>query len=64
MTRIRRGNYIFVTWRGDHLPRRLHVYRDGRLIVKWNLETNAPIAGVADARVRWMIASLRREKLV
>ena len=36
--KIRRGGYVFFTWKGDHPPRHVHVYRDGRLIVKWDLE--------------------------
>jgi hypothetical protein len=36
--KIRRGNFIFVTWIGDHSPRHVHVYRDGKLVLKWNLD--------------------------
>lgn len=38
MGKIRRGNYIFVTWKGDHPPRHVQVYRDSKLIVKWDLK--------------------------
>ncbi len=38
MAKVRRGGYIFLTWIGDHTPRHVHVYRDGKLIVKWDLE--------------------------
>lgn len=37
MGKIRRGGYVFVTWKGDHAPRHVHVYRDGKLVVKWDL---------------------------
>ena len=43
MSKIRRGGYIFVTWKGDHSPRHVHVYRDGTLIVKWDLDGKKPI---------------------
>ena len=61
MGKIRRGNYVFITWKGDHGPRHVHVYRDGRLVVRWNLETDGPIKGAAAARIRGLIASLRAE---
>ncbi len=32
MGRIRRGNHVFLTWKGDHDPRHVHVYRDGKMI--------------------------------
>ena len=38
MGKIRRGNYVFVTWIGDHRPRHVHVYSDGKLIVTWDIE--------------------------
>ena len=27
-----------MTWIGDHSPRHVHVYRDGKLVAKWDLE--------------------------
>jgi hypothetical protein len=34
MGKIRRGGYVFLTWRGDHTPRHVHVYHDGKLVLK------------------------------
>ncbi len=39
MGKVRRGGYVFVTWKGDHAPRHVHVYRDGKLVVKRGLES-------------------------
>ncbi|MDZ7631543.1 MAG: hypothetical protein U5K74_09395 [Gemmatimonadaceae bacterium] len=61
MGKVRRGGYLFVTWIGDHPPRHVHVYRDGDLIVKWNLERHVPMVGRASARLRALIAALERE---
>lgn len=44
MGKIRRGGYIFVTWVGDHSPRHVHVYRDGKLVVKWDLMNRKPMS--------------------
>jgi hypothetical protein len=62
--RFRRGNYLFVTWKGDHGPRHVHVYRDGRLVVKWNLDDRVPMKGRPTARVLQLIAELETEGVV
>ncbi len=31
MSKIRRSGYVFLSWTGDHSPRHVHVYREGRL---------------------------------
>jgi hypothetical protein len=64
MGKIRRGNYLFVTWKGDHGPRHVHVYRDARLIVKWDLENGKPMKGHASARVIELIQELQAEELL
>lgn len=64
MSRIRRGGFIFVSWIGDHSPRHVHVYRDGRLIVKWDLEAWSPMEGAANARILRLLAELVEEELL
>lgn len=61
MGKLRRGGFIFVTWKGDHSPRHVHVYRDGRLVVKWNLEDQVAMKGEATDRVLRLIAELQEE---
>ncbi len=61
MPKVRRGGYIFIARRGDHPPRHVHVYRNGRLIVKWDLENEKPMKGKASARILELIAQLARE---
>lgn len=61
MGKVRRGGYVFVTWKGDHSPRHVHVYRDGVLIVKWDLELGQPMTGKVTRRVRILIEELERE---
>jgi hypothetical protein len=62
--RIRRGGYIFITWKSDHPPAHVHVYRDGRLVVKWDLENDVPMKGSAPAAVLRLIHALREEGLL
>jgi hypothetical protein len=62
VTRIRRGGYVFVTWAGDHPPRHVHVLRDGRLILKWNLEDSVAMQGTATRKLAALISQLEREE--
>jgi hypothetical protein len=55
MGKVRRGDYVFLTWKGDHTPRHVHVYRNGKLVVKWDLENWQPMKGKASARVLRLI---------
>lgn len=55
---------MFVTWVGDHPPRHVHVYRDGTLVVKWDIERWQPMKGEASARVRRLIQELVEEELI
>lgn len=64
MSKIRRGGYVFLRWKGDHAPRHVHVYRDGVLVVKWDLEADVPMQGRASARVLGLIRELRDEGLL
>jgi hypothetical protein len=61
MGKIRRGGFVFITWKGDHEPEHVHVYRDGRPIVKWDLEKDRAMRGRADRRLRRLIRELRAE---
>jgi hypothetical protein len=62
--KVRRGDYVFITWAGDHTPRHVHVYRKGQLVLKWDLENNLPMKGKTSARVLRLIEELRKEGLL
>jgi hypothetical protein len=62
--RITRENYFFVTWKGDHSPRHVHVFKDGKLIVKWDLENDLAMKGRATRRILRIIGELREEGLL
>ncbi|MEQ1894506.1 MAG: hypothetical protein ABL998_18355 [Planctomycetota bacterium] len=64
MVRIRRGNFLFLLWRGDHPPRHVHVYRDRKLVVVWDLEHWRPLRGTAPFQVMRLLIELRREGLL
>ena len=64
MGKIRRGNYVFFSWVSDHGPRHVHVYRDGKLIVKWDLDRGVAMKGKATGRILKLIDELQREGLL
>ena len=64
MSKIRRGGFIFVTWVGDHPPRHVHVYKDGRFIVKFDLERFKVIKGNISKLVLVHIKELVSEGLL
>jgi hypothetical protein len=61
MVKIRRNNYVFLTWIGDHSPRHVHVYKSSKLVVKWDLENWLPMKGKANRRLTQLIEELNRE---
>lgn len=64
MTKIRRGGYVFLAWKGDHYPRHVHVYRDGTLVLKWDLENRKPMVGSQTRKVLGLIRQLESEGLL
>jgi hypothetical protein len=64
MGKIRRGGYIFLSWKGDHGPRHVHVYRDGKLVVKWDLENDKAMVGRATSKILDLIRTLQKEGLL
>lgn len=64
MSKVRRGGYVFLTWKSDHTPRHVHVYRDGKLVLKWDLDNQTPMAGNPSSRVLDLIRQLDSEGLL
>jgi hypothetical protein len=64
MGKLHRGGYIFVWWLGDHAPKHVHVYRDRRLIVKWDLDNGKPMKGNASKQIIELIQELVKEGLI
>lgn len=61
MGKIRRGNYVFIRWIGDH-GNHMHVYKNDRLVLKWDLDKNEPIGDFhANRRLLKIISTLQQE---
>ena len=61
MGKLRRGGYIFLTWKGDHGPRHVHVFKDGKFIGKWDLDNRQAMEGKISKKIRAYIVELIRE---
>ena len=64
MGKVRRGNYVFIWWKGDHGPKHVHVYRGSNLVVKWDLEARTPMKGKPTARILELIRQLESEGIL
>lgn len=61
MGKVKRGGYIFVFRLGDHAPKHVHIFKEGREVAKWNLEASVLMKGKMNARLRRIIESLLKE---
>lgn len=61
MGKIKRGGFIFFTWKGDHDPRHVHVYDNGKLILKWDLDNHRVINGKMNRKLNKLIKKLATE---
>jgi len=64
MSKIRRGGYIFITYKGDHDPRHVHIYQDGEEIAKWNLENWVLMSGKVNKKIVKLLIQLVEEGLL
>lgn len=64
MSKVRRGGYVFIRWKGDHDPRHVHVFKDRKLVLKWDVENWVAIKGRPTRRLLGLLGALREEKLL
>jgi hypothetical protein len=50
-----------ISWVGDHDPKHVHVFKEGKQVVKWNIEAQVAIEGKATKKIKKLIAELLRE---
>ncbi len=53
-----------MTWAGDRGPAHVHVYRDGSLVVKFDLENRVAMKGRISGMILRLIENLEREDLL
>jgi len=64
MPRIRRGGYVFLTRESDHDPRHVHIFRDGREVLKWDLTDWKALEGTPHGRILSLLCQLRADGLL
>ena len=64
MGRIKRGGYLIEWWIGDHWPKHVHVYKDGREVTKIRIPEMIVLSGKANRRIRTIIRALIRERKI
>ncbi len=52
---------MFLAWKGDHSPRHVHVFRDEKLVVKWDLDHSRAMKGKSSKRIENLIRELVEE---
>jgi hypothetical protein len=60
MGKKRRGNFSYIWWKGDH-GRHVHVYRDGKFVVKWDIENWKAERGQPTRRIIRLLGELLSE---
>ena len=64
MGKVRRGGFVFLWWNGDHPPRHVHIYRDGKANVKSDLDNKKAMKGSPTKRIVDLIARLKSEGML
>jgi hypothetical protein len=64
VSKVQRGGYVFLAWKRDHSPRHVHVFRNGALVLKWDLENGRPMYGAPAPKVLRLIRDLESEGLL
>lgn len=61
MSRWKRFGVIVVLYAGDHDPRHVHVFEDGKRVLKFDIESWTVMQGKLTFRARRALESLRKE---
>jgi hypothetical protein len=61
MGRIKRAGYIFEFWVGDHFPKHVHVFKDGKFVCKIRLKDMTLMEGVAGKKIITTLRDLVKE---
>jgi hypothetical protein len=62
--KIRRGGYVFISRKGDHDPKHVHIFKDGREIAKWNLRDWVIMKRRMNRKLHLLLLELMSEKKV
>lgn len=58
MGRIKRGGYLIEWWMGDHWPKHVHVYEDGKEIARIQVPEMIVLTGHMNKRLRKILKEI------
>lgn len=61
MGKIKRGGYIILWWIGDHPPKHVHLFKDGKELAKITLPDCQVLSGKANSKMFKIIRELIKE---
>lgn len=64
MGREKRGGYLIEWWIGDHLPKHVHIYKDGREVAKVVVPGFRVLSGRLNKRLKKILMELIKEKKI
>ena len=64
MSRWRRHGVIVVLYATDHDPKHVHVFEDGKRLLKFNIENWTVMEGKLTAKARKALEALRQEGMI
>lgn len=64
MGRIKRGGYLIEWWMGDHWPKHVHIYLNGREIAKVQVPEMLVLTGNLNRKLKKIIKELIEEKKI
>ena len=64
MGRIKRGGYLIEWWMGDHTPKHVHVYKDGREVAKVRVPEMIVLTGNLNKKLKKIFQKLIETKKI
>ncbi len=61
MGREKRGGYLIEWWIGDHLPKHVHIYKDGKAVAKIELPGFTILKGTMNKKLKRILMELIEE---
>jgi hypothetical protein len=60
--RVKIGGYLIEWWIGDHWPKHIHIYKDGKQVAKVRIPEMIVLTGRLNKKLRKIIQILIKEK--
>ena len=64
MGRIKRGGYLIEWWMGDHWPKHVHVYKDGKEVAKIQVPEMRVLTGQWNKKLKKILSELLKKGLL